>query len=122
MVEELARWKSALTKRLNDLQENIKQLLEERSKLRQHSLKTYRNLKRINQKITEKKCVGLKYTNNLEVALANCKLTEGIVELLFSEATVDDEVENFADLPFLTLGESRCAQVCLFGLFVIVKL
>lgn len=42
MVEELAKWKAALCQRTTDLQESIKRLLEERSKVRETSLKTYR--------------------------------------------------------------------------------
>lgn len=42
MVEELARWKAALCQRTTDLQEAVKRLLEERSKVRDTALRTYR--------------------------------------------------------------------------------
>ena len=42
MVEELAKWKAALSQRTTDLQETIKRLLEDRNLIRDISLKTYR--------------------------------------------------------------------------------
>lgn len=42
MVEELAKWKAALCQRTTDLQEAIKRLLEEHSKVRETTLRTYR--------------------------------------------------------------------------------
>ena len=45
MVEELAKWKAALSQRTTDLQESIKRLLEERCKVRETNLKTYRYFK-----------------------------------------------------------------------------
>jgi len=42
MVEDLARWKAALCQRTTELQEIIKQLLEEHNIIRDTSLKTYR--------------------------------------------------------------------------------
>ncbi|XP_063982904.1 golgin-45 [Diachasmimorpha longicaudata] len=44
MVEELARWKAGLSQRTTDLQESIKRLLEERSKVRETALRTYKTL------------------------------------------------------------------------------
>lgn len=51
MVEELARWKSALTQRLNEFQENAKCLLEEKNKvynnmvvMQQHLMDTLEHL------------------------------------------------------------------------------
>jgi len=42
MVEELARWKAALTQKATDLQEALKRVLEERGKARESLLNTYR--------------------------------------------------------------------------------
>jgi hypothetical protein len=42
MVEELARWKAALSQRTTDLQEALKRVLEERGKTREFLLNTYR--------------------------------------------------------------------------------
>ncbi|KAH0560393.1 golgin-45 [Cotesia glomerata] len=44
MVEELARWKAALCQRTTDLQEGIKRILEEHTKVRDTLTKTYRTL------------------------------------------------------------------------------
>lgn len=44
MVEELARWKSALTIRINEMHDNIKSLLDERNKLRTLSASTFNSL------------------------------------------------------------------------------
>lgn len=42
MVEELAKWKAALSQRTTDLQESIKRLFEEHTKVRDTALRTYR--------------------------------------------------------------------------------
>jgi hypothetical protein len=42
MVEELARWKAALSQKATDLQEALKRVLEERGKARESLLNTYR--------------------------------------------------------------------------------
>jgi hypothetical protein len=42
MVEELARWKAALNQKATDLQEALKRVLEERGKVRESLLNTYR--------------------------------------------------------------------------------
>ncbi|XP_008546794.1 golgin-45 [Microplitis demolitor] len=44
MVEELARWKAGLCQRTTDLQESIKRLLEERIRVRETLMKTYKTL------------------------------------------------------------------------------
>ncbi|XP_018326103.1 golgin-45 [Agrilus planipennis] len=44
MVEELARWKSALSNKVNECQEIIKGLLEERDKLKKHLCNIYKHL------------------------------------------------------------------------------
>lgn len=44
MVEELARWKSALTQRLHEFQENTKCLLEERKNVLNNMCKTHQSL------------------------------------------------------------------------------
>ncbi|XP_066156251.1 golgin-45 [Euwallacea fornicatus] len=52
MVEELARWKSALTKRTNDLQEIVKLLLSDGSKHHKESVTTFSNLNAALEKLS----------------------------------------------------------------------
>jgi hypothetical protein len=47
MVEELARWKAALSQKATDLQEALKRVLEERGKARESLLNTYRYADRV---------------------------------------------------------------------------
>nr|CAD7578061.1 unnamed protein product [Timema californicum] len=51
MVEELARWKAALTQKTTDLQEALKRLLEERRVVRESLLHTHKQVN-IANKIT----------------------------------------------------------------------
>ncbi|KRT83047.1 hypothetical protein AMK59_4544, partial [Oryctes borbonicus] len=65
MVEELARWKSVLTNRLNDAQDVLKNLIEERNKTRSYSIKCLNNLSQINEKLCKNENTPLKSSNIL---------------------------------------------------------
>ncbi|XP_018580172.1 golgin-45 [Anoplophora glabripennis] len=91
MVEELAKWKSALAIRSNELQEVLKSLLDERKKIQKKNMKTFSNLKVIAEKVTSgSKNVELKYGNIIEVANVNHELTEGVLQAL----NLGDEVKK----------------------------
>lgn len=79
MVEELARWKSALSNRTSELREMIKKLLEERSKVREMSLKSYHSLSLVSEHSVKHIETGnLKTTNIVDLSIANQKLSESL--------------------------------------------
>lgn len=83
MVEELAKWKSALAIRTNELQEVLKTFLDERKRVQKKNAKTYTNLKVISEKLkNDLKNVELKYGNVIEVANVNQELSEEILRAL----------------------------------------
>lgn len=81
MVEELSHWKSALSNRIGELRDILKKLLEDRSKIREMSLKTYHSLYLINDHLPKhpNEPVVLKTTNIVDLSIANQKFSE-IVE------------------------------------------
>ncbi|KAJ8952987.1 hypothetical protein NQ318_015347 [Aromia moschata] len=83
MVEELAKWKSALTNRLIDLQEVMRNILEEHKRVYNQAIKTYDSLKLIAEKVTKNEnSINLKYGNYAEVVNTNNELSEYIVKAL----------------------------------------
>ncbi|XP_017772073.1 PREDICTED: golgin-45 [Nicrophorus vespilloides] len=109
MVEELARWKSAFSYRINDLQENLKLLINERTKVRNSALKTYKVLTRIDETLPERTLSCLKSTNIIDLAVNNCKLAEHIGGHFVKE---DKELdENILKLPTNTPGENAAARI-----------
>ncbi|KAJ8918154.1 hypothetical protein NQ315_011611 [Exocentrus adspersus] len=89
MVEELAKWKSALAIRTNELQEVLKTLLDERKKICKKNRSTYSNIKATAEKITDRlNKVEFKYGNIVEVANTNQELSEGVVHVLNLEDAV----------------------------------
>jgi len=90
MVEELARWKSALTNRTNDLQEVIKKILNEHRKLQKKMLGTFNNLNAINDKNNNRK-YSLKTGDILELGCANFELSESASNALGIKTSNEDE-------------------------------
>lgn len=78
MVEELARWKSALTNRIGELRDILKRLLDERGKVREMSLKSYHGLSLVCEHSIKHPTepVVLKTTNIVDLSVANQKLSE----------------------------------------------
>lgn len=113
MVEELARWKSALTSRISDLQEIIKSLVDERSKVRNYSLKTLNYLTQTVKTVSRIDCnIPLKSTNIIELSTVNCSLSENIAHHLISKDNVDMScAEEYLTLPKHTHAESAALQV-----------
>ncbi|GJQ77651.1 hypothetical protein Trydic_g12779 [Trypoxylus dichotomus] len=110
MVEELARWKSVLTNRLNDIQEVLKNLIEERNKARSYSTKCLNNLSQINEKSCKNENIPLKSSNILELSMNNFKISEVLTEKLL-ETEVTNSVEYLAQLPSSTPAESCALQL-----------
>lgn len=112
MVEELAKWKTALTRALNDLREATQILLEERRKIHTQSMKMYCYLKGIVEKTThERTAITLKYRNIIEVTAAN----QEIVAKLKQKFDVIDDViyENYKENKTIqsTLAEKNVEKV-----------
>lgn len=111
MVEELAKWKSALAIRTNELQETLKALLDERKRVQKKNVKTYTNLKVIAEKyINDLKNVELKYGNIIEVANVNHELSEGISRALDLENEIRDSSVNTTPAQ-VTVAEKAAIKV-----------
>jgi len=115
MVEELARWKSALSNRLNELQDNIKNLVEERTKVRNNSLKIHNYLMCIskNLNLPENSSMHLKSTNIIELSAANCALSESLARNLVKDSNNKylSYDGNLTNLPKHTTAESDALQI-----------
>ncbi|KAK5649290.1 hypothetical protein RI129_000319 [Pyrocoelia pectoralis] len=75
MVEELAHWKTALSDKVNELQENLRNLLYERNRVRKDLLKSSRCL----IAATDGNNFNLKSTNIIDLAEMNSKLSENML-------------------------------------------
>ncbi|XP_034940382.1 golgin-45 isoform X2 [Chelonus insularis] len=117
MVEELAKWKAALSQRTTDLQESIKRLLEERTKVRDTSLKTYKTLSILRENfdpvgtLTYKKH-ELPSTNIIDLADGCCQLAEILkIQLLSGMTHMPKQKEIVAGLEMKTVGEKNAEQL-----------
>lgn len=112
MVEELARWKSALSMHINELQENIKSLLEERTKVRLNSLNTYCDLKELSKHLGCDNNITLNNINILELANASHTLSANIVaNLLNIKYDYEEYHKGIADLSNVTRAEAMALKV-----------
>ncbi|XP_012283488.1 golgin-45 [Orussus abietinus] len=118
IVEELAKWKAALCQRTTDLQEAIKRLLEERSKVRDTSLKTYKILSILRENFDTVGAVSyrrheLPSTNIIDVAEGCCQLSEILkVQLLSGMDGINLRNEiNITGLEMKTLAEKNAEQL-----------
>lgn len=113
MVEELARWKSALGSRVNDLQNNIKSLLEEQYKLRKKSLKTCCFLQQIIQKQSSNQHEEpIRTANSNDLVNANLIISEKLCDLMeCDKGTYDDLYRQYLKLPQETFVEKAAIKV-----------
>ncbi|KAL1508894.1 hypothetical protein ABEB36_003714 [Hypothenemus hampei] len=96
MVEELARWKSALTKRTNDLQDVIKKMLSDQYKMQKQMLKTYSNLNLILEKSLNKKQT-LQFGDIAELSSVNLELSEKILSIYGINNEEKDVNQNYVN-------------------------
>ncbi|XP_053606091.1 golgin-45 [Plodia interpunctella] len=128
MVEELAQCKKLLTDKTENLQQAIKQLLDERCRGRDMMLCTYKNLYSLHEKFLENIAIAeyvrgsaiygrpignlnfnattLQSTNILDLASVNLKLSENI-----SSSTEKHDISHLNDLPSVTDGEKNAENV-----------
>ncbi|XP_022919698.2 golgin-45 [Onthophagus taurus] len=111
MVEELARWKSVLTQRIQHLEENLKVLIEERSKTRKFLLKTLINLKEINDNHFKLDGPKLKTTNIIDLSIVNYRFSENIGQFVMGGDFNLKRKEFLSDLPSNTMGELKSIQL-----------
>lgn len=112
MVEELARWKFALSIRINDLQESIKNLLEERNKVRSNNLNTFSNLMELNEKHGGIDNIPIVKTSHiLELSNLNNILSANLLAKLLNNQNNKECYMSLADLPNLTRAEAMAAKV-----------
>lgn len=128
MVEELATWKKVLNQRTEELQQAVKQMLDERCRARDMMINTYKNLSSLHDKwlenITLSQCSGSKSlynrpignlnlstttpqtTNILDLSLLNLKLSENI-----SSNCVKQDISHLHKLPMSTDGEKHVENI-----------
>ncbi|ENN77132.1 hypothetical protein YQE_06358, partial [Dendroctonus ponderosae] len=82
MVEELARWKSALTKRINDLQNVIKSILSDHYKLQKQMMTTFSNLKGVSETYNSTKSYNLKTGDIMELGFSIQNLSEEVADII----------------------------------------
>lgn len=82
MVEELARWKSALTKRTSDLQEVVKLLLGDNLKMHQHLSQLMHNLSLIVAQLQKSSPTNHFEGDSLEMCSRAVKLSEEVAKSL----------------------------------------
>lgn len=113
MVEELAKWKSALSNRIYEMQEVTKHFLRDLRKLHNLSIKTYKNLRGLSKEMVSSerdiKENNIKTGNVVDVALKNEQLSENLVKHLNIQA--DDLLEAENELKGLTLSEQTAQTV-----------
>ena len=110
MVEELARWKSVLTKRINNMQENLNCLIEERTRVRNCLIKSTHNLAQTNEKYCNSMEYVPKASNIIDLALDNVKLSHNISKILLNDC-ITNNIEYIVKLPSNTLAETIAMQV-----------
>lgn len=91
MVEELARWKSALTKRMSELQQNIKCLLEESDIVYEFTVKTNRCLTDIHENLQKVEKKNICFGNIIDTAKNNLSLVKEIKQNLDIAKISDSE-------------------------------
>lgn len=90
MVEELAHWKTALSEKVGDLQENLRNLLYERNQVRKDLLKSNHCLAAASNNFS----FTLKSSNIMDLVELNCKLSEHILNNLNKN---DNNYESLVD-------------------------
>lgn len=138
MVEELAGWKHSFTERTDNLQISLKQILEERNRIRDILIHTYRNLQSLHENwltnlvskelystslnelggfgIMEQTPVGsvnlasskLKSSNVLDLASINLRFSEN---LCTGVEKIDDCTPILNELPVNTDAENLAEKV-----------
>ncbi|KAM3967006.1 golgin-45 [Aphomia sociella] len=128
MVEELAQCKKLLTEKTDNLQQAIKQLLDERCRSRDMMVCTYRNLYSLHEKWLENIAISeymgtssaynrpignLNFntttphsTNIIDMASVNLKLSENI-----SSTVEKQDIGHLNNLPSITDGEKNAENV-----------
>ncbi|CAH1109571.1 unnamed protein product [Psylliodes chrysocephalus] len=105
MVEELAKWKSALTNRSYELQEVIKTLLDERKKIHVQQLEMFDELSKISKNATTKdkyQPLQLKYGNVIQLSSINVQLVENLRKCL----NVDDGCDGLDKTVILNVQQT----------------
>lgn len=113
MVEELAKWKSALSHRISDFQEVTKNLLTDFRRLHNISLKTYNNLTGVLKQIvpnSDRTKEDLKQDNVVDVTVLNDQLCEELRGHLKVDK-FNEIVEPKRKLNGLTINEKAAEKV-----------
>lgn len=110
MVEELAKWKSALTNRIHDLQEIVRNLLRDFRRVHKNAIKTSKNLKGISNQIgVDLKKMNPKHGNTVEVTTLNEKISNELINHLKIEFI--EPVEIHEEVGGLTFTEKTAEMV-----------
>lgn len=113
MVEELAKWKSALSNRIHDLQEAIRNLIRDLRKVNDISLKTHTNLKDVScHFISDEKEnteIDFKNKNVIDIAVLNETLSKKLIQHL--KIKTHDVMKTKNKLVGLTVSEKSAEMV-----------
>lgn len=113
MVEELARWKSALSNRINELQETMKLLLEERKKVRINSAHSISYLTQVYDQLNSFESeLSMKSSDILSLTDFILVKSQAIANILLKK---DDKISikaaDILDLLSCTKGENFAQKV-----------
>lgn len=113
MVEELARWKASLCQKVNESQEIMKKLLEERKQVREHLIKTHNNLASLKDNFDLlNKRNHLKSSNILDLSSDLYKISQALlIQLLGTEDQSSSSPEFYSSLPGQTAAEKIAEHV-----------
>ncbi|KAF5283622.1 hypothetical protein FQA39_LY17271 [Lamprigera yunnana] len=107
MVEELARWKSALNEKINELRENINLLMDERKHVRNNLIHSHNNLVTANI-VLSNKVPQLRSSNIFELSATNQYLSASIANFYVKGRSsilgVDEALDKY------TPGEKEALQ------------
>lgn len=113
MVEELARWKASLCQKVNEAEEVMKKLLEERKQIREYLMKTHNNLcsLRDNFDLLNKRN-NLKSSNIIDLSSELFKISQVLlIQLLGTDSQLNDSLESYNSLPGQTAAEKAAEHL-----------
>lgn len=122
MVEELARWKAALSQKAIDLQDNVQKLLEERCKIRMSLLDCHKKLSVLRENFDMVSAMSgarsnirrdLPSSNIIDLTNANQKLCDVITVQLLGSAIdkITKSTQDYQDLDQYTCTEKIALQL-----------
>lgn len=116
MVEELARWKASLCQKVNEAQDIMRKLTEERKQIRENLVKAHYNLNLLRDNFDlHNKRNNLTTSNIIDLSSEISKLSQTLlVQLLGTENQSTSYFESYNNLPSQTVAEKAAEHVSKF--------